>query len=83
MVHTPSGPRTVALVGPYGTGKSTLFEALLAAAGTKLARGAERGGNDLHIAHTIFMDEPWALIDCPGSVEFAHATDHALAIADV
>ena len=83
MVHTPSGPRTVALVGPYGTGKSTLFEALLAAAGAKLARGAERGGNDLHIAHTSFMDEPWALIDCPGSVEFAHATDHALAIADL
>ncbi len=83
MVHTPSGPRTVAIVGPYGTGKSTLFEALLAAAGTKLVRGAERGGNDLRIAHTQFMEEPWALIDCPGSVEFVHATEHALAIADL
>jgi elongation factor G len=83
MVHTPSGPRTVAIVGPFGSGKSTLFEAMLAAAGTPLARGAPRGGNDLHIAHTSFMDEPWALIDTPGSVEFAHATDHALSIADL
>jgi len=83
MVHTPSGPRTIALVGPYGAGKSTLFEALLAAAGTKLARGAERGGNDIHVAHANFMDEPWALIDCPGSVEFSHDTAHVLAIADL
>jgi elongation factor G len=83
VVHTPSGPRTVALVGPYGTGKSTLFEALLAAAGTRLARGAERGGNEVRVAHTNFMDEPWALIDCPGSVEFAHDAAHALAVADL
>lgn len=83
MVHSPAGPRTVALVGPYGSGKSTLFEALLATACTKLARGAERGGTDLRVAHTSFMEEPWALIDCPGSVEFAHATEHALAVADL
>ena len=83
MVHTPSGPRTVALVGPYGAGKSTLFEALLAAAGTKLGRGAERGGNDVHVAHARFMDEPWALIDCPGSVEFTHDVAHALAVTDL
>ena len=83
MPHVPTGPRTVALVGPYGSGKSTLFEALLATAGSPLRRGAERIGSDVRLAHCSFMDEPWALIDCPGSVEFAHATEAALAVADL
>jgi elongation factor G len=83
MPHVPSGPRTVALVGPYGSGKSTLFEALLAAAGSPVRRGTERGGGELRLAHCSFMDEPWALIDCPGSVEFAHAAEAAIAVADL
>ena len=82
MPHTPSGPRTVALVGPYGSGKSTLFDALLAAAGGPARRGAApRGGT--RIAHCTYLDEPWALIDCPGSVELAHEAEAALAVADI
>ena len=82
MPHTPSGPRTIALVGPYGSGKSTLFDALLAAAGGSARRGAApRGGT--RIAHTTYLDEPWALIDCPGSVELAHEAEAALAVADI
>lgn len=82
MSHTPSGPRTVALVGPYASGKSTLFDALLAAAGGPARRGAApRGGT--RIAHATYLDEPWALIDCPGSVEYAHEAEAALAVADI
>jgi elongation factor G len=83
MPHAPSGPRTVALVGPYGSGKSTLFDALLAAAGSPPRRGGERGAGELRLAHCTFMDEPWALIDCPGSVEVAYAAQSALAVADL
>jgi elongation factor G len=83
MPHAPSGPRTVALVGPYGSGKSTLFEALLAAAGTPIRRGAERVPGELRLAHCSFLDEPWALIDAPGSVEFAYAAQAALSVADL
>ena len=83
MPHVPSGPRAVALVGPYGSGKSTLFDALLAASGSPPRRGAERIAGELRLAHCSFMDEPWALIDCPGSVEFAYAAQSALAVADL
>ena len=83
MVHVPSGPRTVALVGPYGSGKSTLFEALLNAAGSPLRRGAERVPGEPRLAHCSFMDEPWALIDCPGSVEFLFSAHAASAVADL
>ena len=83
MSHSLSGPRAVALVGPYGSGKSTLFDALLAAGGSSLRRGAEKVAGELRLAHCSFMDEPWALIDCPGSVEFAYAAQSALAVADL
>ena len=83
MSHSPSGPRSVALVGPYGSGKSTLFDALLAAAGSPPRRGAERIAGEPRLAHCSFLDEPWALIDCPGSVEFAYGAHSALAVADL
>ncbi len=83
MLHPQPHARTVAIVGPYGTGKSTLFEAMLAAAGHTLKRGVERGGTDLHVANCVFMNEPWTLIDCPGSLEFSHAAHTALAVADL
>jgi elongation factor G len=83
MLHPQPGSRTVAFVGPYGSGKSTLFEAMLATAGSTLRRGVERGGNDLRVAGCTYMGESWNLIDCPGSVEFASAADAALAVADL
>ncbi len=83
MRTTPIGPRSIALVGPYGSGKSTLFDALLAAAGSPPRRGAERVAGEMRLAHCSFMDEPWALIDCPGSVEFTYAAHAALALADL
>ncbi|MGP8233209.1 MAG: elongation factor G [Methylovirgula sp.] len=79
----PAGPRSVALVGPYGSGKSTLFEALLASAGAAPKRqGARAMSAELRLGHCTFMGEPWALVDCPGSVEFAYETAAALAAVD-
>jgi len=80
--HALSGPRTVALIGPYGSGKSTLFDAMIAAAGGPARRGAAPRGAT-RIAHCTYLDEPWALIDCPGSVEVAHEAEAALAVADI
>lgn len=81
-------PRAVALIGPQGSGKSVLFDALLAAAGSPPPRRAADArnrtmGTETRLAHCEFMGDPWALLDCPGSVEFAQETAAALAIADI
>ncbi|HKH81052.1 MAG TPA: elongation factor G [Methylovirgula sp.] len=82
----PEGPRSVALVGPYGSGKSVLFDALMAAAGVPPKRSHSASGrtmsSELRLGHCTFMDEPWSIVDCPGSVEFAYETAAALAAVD-
>ncbi|BDG74919.1 elongation factor G [Roseomonas fluvialis] len=81
-----AAPRAIALIGPQASGKSTLFDALLAAAGSAPPRRDARTramGTALRIGHCSFLGDPWALIDCPGSVEFAAETAAALAVADL
>ncbi len=82
----PHGPRAVALVGPQGSGKSTLSAALVEMAGGGEARrgGRERSSShEMRPAHCDFLGERWALLDCPGSVEFVHEAAAALAVADL
>jgi elongation factor G len=87
--RTPSraAPRAVALIGPQGSGKSTLFDALLAAAGSAPSRRTEARdramGTETRLAHCEMAGERWALLDCPGSVEFGQDVAAALAIADI
>jgi elongation factor G len=73
------------LVGPYLSGKSKLFESLLAAAETAPRKGPAHPPNpgELTVGHTSFMGEPWTLIDCPGSIEFSQEQHNALMAADV
>jgi elongation factor G len=81
-----SRPRSIALVGPYASGKSTLFEALLAAAGTAVRRGdprTRRMGTELRLGHCGYLGDGWSILDCPGSVEFAYETACALAVVDL
>jgi elongation factor G len=80
-----ASPRSFALVGPQGSGKSTLFDALLAATDNASPR---RGGGaprttELRLAHGTLLGDPWAMLDCPGSVEFSHDADCALAVVDL
>jgi len=82
------GPRCIALVGPFQSGKTTLLEAILARTGATARQGTVEAGTtvgdaskearhhkmsvELSVATTTFMDESYTFIDCPGSVEFAH-----------
>jgi elongation factor G len=77
--------RSAALIGPYGSGKTTLFEALLSAAGTPPKRASTRertASTSLALGGAEFLGETWSLLDCPGSIEFFHETEAALKIVD-
>ena len=83
-----TGPRCVALVGPFQSGKTTLLEAILARTGAIPRQGSVEAGNtvgdaskearhhhmsvELTVATTDFMGDAYTFLDCPGSVEFAH-----------
>jgi elongation factor G len=88
------GPRCIALVGPFQSGKTTLLEAILARTGGIARQGTVEAGTtvgdaskearhhkmsvEVTIATTTFMDDPYTFIDCPGSVEFVHDMRAAL-----
>jgi elongation factor G len=82
------GPRCIALVGPFQSGKTTLLEAILARTGAIQRQGTIEAGNtvgdaskearhhrmsvELTVATTNFMGDQYSFVDCPGSVEFVH-----------
>jgi elongation factor G len=78
--------RAIALVGPAGTGKTSLAEALLFASGTITRLGsveagttlgdaspearARRGSTEINLLHFEFLGDRFGLIDVPGGVGF-------------
>ena len=94
-----TGPRCVALVGPFQSGKTTLLEAILARTGAIQRQGTIEAGNtvgdaskearhhrmsvELTAATTNFMGDTYTFLDCPGSVEFVHDMRAVLPAIDV
>ena len=92
------GPRCVALVGPYQSGKTNLLEAILHRCGAIPRQGksfekssigdaspeARASGMsvELNVATTKFMDESFTFLDCPGSIEFLQDARDTLAGCD-
>lgn len=81
------GPRSVALVGPYSGGKSTLFEALMEAGGAPVKRPADPRNRPMttetRIGHCTYLGEQWSILDCPGSIEFSFEACASLAMVDL
>ncbi|MBS0482439.1 MAG: elongation factor G [Proteobacteria bacterium] len=79
--------RAVALVGPAGTGKTSLAEALLFASGAINRQGSVESGNtvgdaspearargsstEINLTHFSYLGDRFALIDMPGGTGFA------------
>ena len=86
--NSPKGPRCIALVGPFQSGKTTLLEAILARTGAIQRQGTVEAGTtvgdgspearhhhmsvEVSVASTNFLGDTYTFIDCPGSVEFVH-----------
>ena len=94
-----SGPRSVALVGPYTSGKTTLLESLLFATGAITRKGRVPDSNttgdsspearerqmsvEVNVASFNYNGTRINVLDCPGSVEFAQETLNALMGVDL
>ncbi len=95
---TDTGPRSVALVGPYTSGKTTLLEAILFATEAVHRKGNAKDGNtvgdaspeardrqmstELNVATTTYLGDVFTFLDCPGSIEFWQDGANALMGAD-
>jgi elongation factor G len=94
-----TGPKCIAIVGPFASGKTTLLEALLARTGAIQRQSTITSGStvgdaspearahqmsvEATFAATEFMGESMTFVDCPGSIEFAHEADPVLAACDL
>ncbi|MTW18538.1 elongation factor G [Rhodoplanes serenus] len=94
----PTGPRCIAIVGPFQSGKTTLLEAILTRTGAVGRQGTVDAGTsvgdaskeardhkmsvELTVATTTFMGDAYTFVDCPGSIEFVHDMRAALPAVD-
>ena len=94
----PAGPRLIAIVGPYQSGKTTLLEALLFRAGatTRQGKAADKSmagdattearahgmGVEANVAGLTYMGDHFSFIDCPGSIEFSEDAKAVLPVCD-
>ena len=92
------GPRCVALVGPYGGGKTTLLESILWITGAVQRKGSVPAKNtvgdgspearnrqmsvETNSATTRYLDESFTILDCPGSIEFLQEALNVLPAVD-
>jgi elongation factor G len=93
-----AGPRCVALVGPYLSGKTTLLESLLSVTGRTARKGSVGQKNsvgdaspearahamsvELNVATAEYLGDSYTFLDCPGSIEFLQEQLDALPAVD-
>ncbi|MBZ6078141.1 elongation factor G [Microvirga puerhi] len=92
------GPRCIAIVGPFQSGKTTLLEAILERTGTIGRSGRVTNGDSVgdaspearahamsiepNVATVSFLGDTMTFIDCPGSTEFLHEMRNVAPVCD-
>jgi elongation factor G len=92
------GTRCVALVGPQSSGKTTLVESMLLAAGAIQKKGSVGDGSvvsdanpeakarqmstELTPVRFSYLGDDWVIIDCPGAIELVQDAHQGMMIAD-
>jgi elongation factor G len=94
----PTDTRCVAVVGPQSSGKTTLVESMLVAAGALPRRGNIMAGTvvsdispeartrqmstEITPVRMCYLGDPWIVLDCPGAVDLVHESHEAMMVAD-
>ena len=94
----PGGPRSVALVGSYLSGKTTLLESILSITGATTRKGSVTEGNtvgdgspeardrgmsvEVNVATTTYLGDEFTFLDCPGNIEFLQEAQNVLVGVD-
>jgi elongation factor G len=89
-----TGSRSIAIVGPYLSGKTTLLESILSVTGTIARKGRISEQNtigdaspeardrqmtvEINTASFDYENIRWNFLDCPGSIELVQETNNAL-----
>ena len=97
-VKRVTGPRLIALVGPFQSGKTTLLESLLARAGALQRQGNVRDGSSVgdssreardhamsveaNVGSIDYLGDRITFIDLPGSIEFSQDMRAVLPLCD-
>ena len=93
-----AGPRLVAIVGPFQSGKTSLLEGILLRGGAVARQGSVREGTSVgdsssearshamsvepNVASIDYLGDRLTFFDCPGSIEFIHDMRYALPVCD-
>ena len=92
-IAATSGPRSIAIVGPYLSGKTTLLENILFVTGAigrkgKIGEGSvgdasqeardREMGVEVNAAKVEYLGDTFFFLDCPGSIEFQQESLNAL-----
>ncbi len=92
------GPRCIAIVGPFQSGKTSLLESILERTGSigrsgRVSNGdtvgdssaearAHRMSIEPNVASATFLGETMTFVDCPGSTEFIHEMRNVAPVCD-
>ncbi len=97
-MSTTKGTRCIALVGPQSSGKTTLIESMMVAAGSIPKRGNIGGGTMVSDASPearnrqmstevtpvrfSYLGDDWVVLDCPGAVDLVQDAQQSMLISD-